>query len=147
MKSTRYIISFTVLSLLLSGCATKTQTGALAGGALGAGAGALIGGGQGALIGGAVGVIGGALVGSALDDQDRQNVQRQNPRTLNKIDDGEQLSVYDVISLHKAGISDEKIIDLIQKTNSHFVMNTYKIEKLKKAGVSDTVINYMINNT
>ena len=130
---------------LITGCETKTQTGALVGGGLGAGTGALIGGGQGALIGGAVGVIGGALVGSALDDQDRDNVQQENSRTLKRIDNGEQLSVHDVISLHKAGVSDSKIIELIQKTGSRYNLTTYKIERLRNAGVSDTVINYMMN--
>ncbi|MBP9842275.1 MAG: hypothetical protein KBC64_07645 [Simkaniaceae bacterium] len=135
----------TLSLLLLNGCETKTQTGALVGGGSGAIIGGAVGGGQGALIGGAVGVIGGAVVGSALDDADRQRVEQQNPRTLNRVDNGEELSIHDIIALHASGVSDEKIIELIQKTGSHYTLNTYKIQRLKEAGVSDRVINYMMN--
>lgn len=132
-------------ALLLAACATNTQTGALVGGGTGAVIGGVAGGGQGALIGGAVGVIGGALIGSALDNQERESVQQRNPQTLNRVDNGEQLSIHDIISLHQAGVSDDKIIELIQKTNSRYMLNTYKIDRLKEAGVSDRVINYMLN--
>ncbi len=54
----------TALGLLCSGCATRGETGALAGGALGARAGAII--------GNQVGHTGtGALLGGALRDQRR----------------------------------------------------------------------------
>lgn len=67
------------------GCATKTGTGALVGGAGGAGVGALIGStsgnaGKGALIGGAVGALGGALIGHSMDDQDRKDSRDQDTR-------------------------------------------------------------------
>lgn len=140
-----YVLGVIIAATVITGCETKTQTGALVGGGIGAGTGAIIGGGQGALIGGAVGVIGGALIGSSLDDQDRESVQQQNPRTLKRVDNGEELSVHDIISLHKAGVQDAKIIELIQKTGSRYNLTTYKIERLKNAGVSDTVINYMMN--
>lgn len=139
------ILAVALSAILLTGCETKTGTGALAGGALGAGAGALIGGGQGALIGGAVGAIGGGLVGAALDSQDRKQLNRQNPNTLNRVDRGEQLSVNDIISLHKSGISDRKIMDLIDNTNSHYRLNSYQINRLENAGVSQRVINHMIS--
>ena len=140
----RLCIYIGLTALLMSGCETKAQTGALTGAALGVGTGALIGGGQGALIGGAVGAVGGGLIGAALDDNDRQNVEQENPRTLKRVDNGEQLSINDIISLHNAGVSDSKIIELIQKTNSRYTLNTYKIQRLREAGVSDTVINYMM---
>ena len=131
--------------LILTGCETRTQSGALIGGGSGAIIGGAVGGGQGALIGGAVGVIGGAMIGSALDDADRQRVAEQSPRTLNRVDNGEELSIHDIIALHSSGVSDEKIIELIQKTNSHYTLNTYKIQRMKEAGVSDRVINYMMS--
>ena len=139
------IITVALTIGLLTGCETKTGTGALAGGALGAGAGALIGGGQGALIGGAIGAIGGGLVGAGLDAQDRKQIDRQNPKTLNRVDKGDQLSVNDIVSLHKADISDNKIMDLIDNTNSYYRLNTYEINRLENAGVSQRVINHMIN--
>lgn len=140
----RLFVTGAVALTLLSGCTSKTASGALIGGGLGAGTGALIGGGQGALIGGAIGVIGGGLIGAALDEQDAENVRRENPRTYDRIDNGEQLSVNDIISLHRADISDEKIIDLIDKTGSYYHLTTYQIDRLRRAGVSERVINYMM---
>ncbi|MCI5051619.1 MAG: hypothetical protein MRY21_00605 [Simkaniaceae bacterium] len=145
MKNRSIISSLVVCSFLLVGCETKTQTGILAGGVAGAGAGALIGGGQGALIGGAVGVVGGALIGSALDAQDRRYMEEHHPRTLQHIDNGQQLTISDIKSLSQAGISDNKIIELIDKTHSRYNLSSKQVIELQKAGVSQRVINYMLN--
>ncbi|MBI5274190.1 MAG: hypothetical protein HY860_03960 [Chlamydiales bacterium] len=139
------ILSLSMIGILLMGCETKTQTGILAGGGLGAAVGGIAGGGQGALIGGAVGVIGGALIGSALDAQDRETMERQHPQTLDRIDNNQQLSYDDVIKMSKSGLSDDTIIGMIQKTNSHYKMTTDKVQELENAGVSQKVINYMIS--
>jgi len=140
------IYSAIILSFLLVSCESKTGTGALVGGGLGAGAGALIGGGKGALIGGAVGIVGGAIVGHLLEEDERDRVQQNSPKTLNKLDNGEQLSVDDVISLHKSGISDKKIKELISKTQSRYNLNTHAIKKLERAGVSSDVIDFMMKS-
>jgi outer membrane lipoprotein SlyB len=142
--------SFLILSLaalLFAGCESKTATGALAGGALGAGVGGIAGGGKGALIGGAAGVIAGGLIGAALDDRDARNLNRESPQTYQRVDNGEQLNVTDIINMNRAGIDDDKIIELIQKTSSHFTLNSYQINQLRNAGVSERVINYMMYNT
>ncbi len=71
--------------IFLSGCQTKSQTGALVGGATGAGIGALVGDTKGALIGGALGAGGGYLVGREMDkkDQSREAVSSQQaPDTI-----------------------------------------------------------------
>ncbi len=57
--------------VFLVGCQTKSQTGALVGGASGAGIGALVGDTKGALIGGAIGAGGGYLVGREMEKKDR----------------------------------------------------------------------------
>ncbi len=139
------VLTLAVLSSFLFGCETKTQTGALTGAALGVGAGALIGGGEGALIGGAVGAVGGALIGAALDDSDRKALQAQSPRTLRKVDRGEQLSTKDVEQMSQAGIRDEVIIKQINATQSEFHLTTADIIDLKNAGVSQRVIDAMIS--
>ena len=64
------------------GCAARTQTGLLVGGAGGAGVGAAIGSasgnaGKGALIGGAIGLIGGGLIGHAADKSDEAEAEQQ----------------------------------------------------------------------
>jgi len=142
--------SILVLALgatLIVGCESKTGTGVLVGGASGAAIGGIIGGGQGALIGGAAGVIAGGLIGAYLDNQESKNLKSESPQTYRRVDNGEKLSVNDVINLSKANVADDKIINLIQKTNSHYTLNSYQIDKLRDAGVSERVINYMMYNT
>jgi len=140
----KIVISTTALALLLISCSSKAGTGALAGGAIGAGAGALIGGGQGALIGGAVGVVGGAIIGAALDESDRNNLEKNSPNTLKKIDRGEQLSLTDIKNMEKNGIKDDVIISQIQATKSTYYLTSNQIIDLKNSGVSQKVINFMI---
>ena len=127
------------------GCENKAGTGALVGAGGGAVTGALIShNASGALIGGAAGAVGGAIIGAALESSDRDSLQKQSPRTLNKIDNKEQLSVDDVKKMSKAGLSDNVIISQIQATNSVFYLSTADIIDLKNAGVSQRVIDYMI---
>ena len=71
-------------ALMLAGCETKAQEGALIGGGLGAGAGAIIGStsghaGGGALIGGAVGAASGAIIGDQSDQRKRHQAPPPPP--------------------------------------------------------------------
>ncbi|MBF5059436.1 glycine zipper domain-containing protein [Candidatus Neptunochlamydia vexilliferae] len=134
-------------ALLIAGCESNTGTGVLVGGVGGAAIGGIAGGGTGAVIGAASGVIVGGLIGAYLDNQEQKNLKEQSPQTYRRVDNGEKLSVNDVINLSKADIDDDKIIGLIQKTNSHYTLNGYQIDKLRDAGVSERVINYMMYNT
>ncbi|MCH9630127.1 MAG: hypothetical protein S4CHLAM37_01200 [Chlamydiia bacterium] len=143
-KSKPVIFAIVIGAIALTSCESKTGTGALVGGGVGAGAGALIGGGKGALIGGAVGVVGGAIVGHLLSEDEHKEVQKQNPRTAQRVERGEPLSVNDIISLHKSGLGDRKIMDLIDKTGSTYELSTSNVHRLERAGVSDRVINYMM---
>jgi hypothetical protein len=139
------ITSAIVCSLLLCGCETKTESGALVGTGIGVGAGALIGGWQGALIGGAVGAVGGTLVGVSLDQADRDALAT-HPETLNKLDKGYPLTPSDIKSMSKAGLQDNVIISQIQATSSRFHLTTADIIDLKNSGVSQTVITAMIQS-
>lgn len=145
MKKKSFLLAIALCGLAFASCESKAGTGALAGGAVGVGAGAAIGGPTGAVIGGAVGATSGAVIGAMLDDSERRSVEEQNPRTLRHIDRGEQLTVNDVIALHKAGIDDRKIMDLIDKTNSTYSLSASSIHRLERAGVSDRIINYMMS--
>lgn len=147
MKKTSPILILTLAGLLFFGCESKAGTGALAGGALGVGVGALAGGGTGAVIGAGAGAIVGGLIGASLDAQEQRTLKHQSPQTYRRIDQGERLSVNDIIHLSEADVSDKKIIDLIQKTHSHFRLNSYQIDKLRDAHVSENVINHMMYNT
>ena len=134
-------------AMLLAGCESKTGTGVLVGGGSGAAIGGIAGGGKGALIGGAAGVIAGGLIGAYLDNQDQKNLKEESSQTYRRVDNGEKLSVNDIIHLSKSNIDDDKISSLIQKTESRYTLNNYQIDKLRDAGVSERVINYMIYNT
>lgn len=141
------ILVLVIGTTLITGCESKTGTGVLVGGASGAAIGGIVGGGQGALIGGAAGVIVGGLIGAYLDNQEAKNLKEQSPQTYRRVDNGEKLSVNDIINLSKANVDDDKVINLIQKTDSHYMLNSYQIDKLRDAGVSEKVITYMMYNT
>ena len=143
-KKKSAVIAIALCALAFTSCESKTGTGALVGGGVGAGTGALIGGGSGAAIGGAVGVVGGAIVGHLLSEDEQKKVRHENPRTAKRVSMGEQLSVNDIIALHKSGLGDRKIMDLIDRTSSVYELSTSEIHRLERAGVSDRVINYMI---
>ena len=140
----RFATGILVLSIVLTGCESKAGTGALVGAGVGAGAGALIGGGTGALIGGAAGAVGGAVIGAALDQSDRERINRSSPQTMKKIDSKEQLSLKDIEKMSNARISDDKIIGAIQSTGSTYNLSSGDIAELKGAGVSQRVIDYML---
>lgn len=129
----------------MTGCENKAETGALVGAGVGVGAGALIGHSAGAaLIGGAAGAVGGALIGAALDSSDRNKIQQQSPQTMNRINNGEQLSISDIEKMSQAGISDDKIVGVIQSTGSVYHLSASDVEELQNAGVSQRVIDYML---
>lgn len=147
MKAKSSILILALGVALISGCESNTGTGVLVGGGSGALIGGLAGGGTGALIGAAAGVVAGGLIGAYLDNQEQKDLKEQSPQTYRRVDNGEKLSVNDVINLSKARIDDDKVIGLIQKTNSHYTLNSYQIDKLRDAGVSERVINYMMYKT
>lgn len=147
----RRCIMRTFLALALVGaglmsCENKAETGALAGAGIGALSGGLIAGNAtGAVIGGAIGAVGGGLIGYALDQQDRENLQRESPQTLQRVDQGQPLSVQDIKAMSRAGIKDEVIMSQIDSSGTVYHLSTEDIIDLKNAGVSQNVIDYMIN--
>ena len=145
--SNKVLVLVAASSLLTASCQSKAGTGALVGTGVGVGVGAIVGGPQGAIIGGASGAIVGGLIGAYLDESDQSKLKEQSPRTYRKLDDGDRLNVNDVINLHRADIKADKIIDLIDKTDSHFVLNKYQIDKMRQAGVPEKVIHYMMYDT
>ena len=142
--------------VLAVGCETpeggpdRTATGALTGGALGAGTGAIIGSqsghaGEGALIGGALGALTGGIIGNAMDQQQREMLERQSPQKMQRVEQGQPLGLADIKALTKADISDEVIISQIRNSRVVYRLTTAEIIDLKDAGVSEKVIDFMIN--
>jgi len=145
-----------VVTVALSGCYTpegqpdRTAGGALTGGALGAGTGAIIGSasghaGEGALIGGLLGALTGGVIGNAMDEQQREILARQSPRTMERIEQGQPLGLADIKALAQAGLSDEVIISQIRSSRAIYHLSTAEIIDLKDSGVSQRVIDFMIN--
>lgn len=100
--------------------------------------------GTGAWVGSSIGAATGAIIGVSLDESDRSSLEKQSPRTLKKIDNGEQLSTDDIKKMTRAGISDDVIISQIAATQSVFYLSSADIVDLKKSGVSQRVINNMV---
>jgi hypothetical protein len=143
MRATHFILG--MVTIIATSCENKAETGALVGAGVGIGAGALISPTPaGVLIGGAVGAVGGALIGAALDSSDRAALQRESPRTMNKVDRGEQLSMKDVEKMSQAGLSDDKIIGAIHSTGSVYHLSSSEVQELKDNGVSQRVIDFML---
>ncbi len=140
----RFSIFFS--ALVLTSCASNTGTGVISGGVIGASAGGIAGGGRGALIGGAAGVIAGGLIGAALDEQDRRVMERSSPRTVDRMDRGEPLTINDVIKLSQSGVSDDTMMSYMRNTESSYALSQAQIRRLQDAGVSQRVINFMVDS-
>ena len=149
-----------VASLLacgVAGCQTKTQTGLLAGGAGGAAVGAAIGSaqgnaGKGALIGGAVGLIGGGLIGGAMDgadEKERRAREEEARETRRYASDApaapsrNRPTQDDVVAWSREGLSEEVIIDRIERSDAVFRLTAADEDNLADRGVSETVIRAM----
>ena len=137
------LISILFSFIAFAGCSTNTGTGVLSGGALGAGIGGIAGGGAGALIGSAAGIVVGGLVGAVLDQQDRKVMEKSSPRTVDRMDRGEPLTLNDVIKLSQGGVSDDTIIFYLRDSKSTYTLSQTQIRRLQDAGVSQRVINFM----
>ena len=157
MKTLRITSLAMAAAVLAGGCTTpsgqpdRTATGALAGGMIGAGTGALIGNAaghhtaEGAAIGGILGLVTGAVIGNSMDQQQRAALSRQNPQTLQRVEQGQPLGLADIKALAKAGVSDEVILSQIRNSHTAYRLTTAEILDLKEAGVSEKVIDFMIN--
>jgi uncharacterized protein YcfJ len=141
------LITSVVMILILGSCASNTGTGVIAGGALGAGAGGIAAGGNGALIGGAAGILAGGLIGAGLDEQDRRVMERSSPRTVDRMDRTEPLTINDVIKLSQSGVSDETIVKYMRESNSSYTLSQAQIRRLRDSAVSQRVIDYMIETS
>ena len=80
-----------------------------------------------------------------MDEAQEAQLRAQAPQTLERIEQGQPLTVADVQSLVKAGISDDLIISQIRNSRTVYYLTASDIIALKNAGVSEKVINFMIN--
>jgi len=155
MKHLIWFFAAAVMAVSLTGCVNPdgsqnyTGSGMMTGGAVGAVSGAAIGGeahgGQDALIGAAIGAVAGGLIGNSMDREQQARLQAQAPQTYARMDQGQPLSLADVKSLARAGVSEDVIISQIEATHTVFRLSAADIIDLRDAGVPDKVVNFMIN--
>jgi hypothetical protein len=152
MKRYGYLLVVAVVGISVTGCMSPqgrpdyTASGALAGGATGAIVGSMARHpGPGALVGGAVGAVVGGLIGHGMDQTQEAQLRAQAPQTLQRVEQSEPLTVVDVKSLVKAGISDDLVISQIRNSRTVYHLNTADIIDLNNAGVSEKIIDFMIN--
>lgn len=141
---------------------SKGTQGAVAGGVGGAAVGALLADENnralGAVIGGALGAGGGYLVGHSMENNDdnsnnnNNNAQTQdpNPSEITKADvansdtadldhDG-NVTVAELVAMDQAGLSDQEIINRLQRTNVVFHLTPQQKQMLIDRGISQNVV-------
>ncbi len=142
----------------------KKSQGAVIGGIGGALAGAAVAGGDdrgvGALIGAVVGAGGGYLIGTKVDDKDKDDAKKReealqaskkaeaNPasadaareaKTADVNDDG-FVTLDEVVAMEQAGISDKDMVNRLERTQQYFALTEEQEGFLRERGVNDTVI-------
>jgi hypothetical protein len=170
MKTLRLMLVILIPVFLISllGCSqlpgTRSQQGAVIGGAGGAAAGALIGGSEhrllGTLIGGALGATGGYLVGAQTDkikNNDTsaaqtavQNAQTtpatvaevRNSNTADLNHDG-FVTTDEVIAMSKAGLTDQQMFQRLRATGQVFELTQAQQQYLINQGVPAAVVDQM----
>ncbi len=80
-----------------------------------------------------------------LDDQDKKIMNKISPRTVERMDRGEPLTINDIIKLSQGGISDDTIIRYIKETKTTYNLSQAQINRLQEAGASQRVVNFMID--
>lgn len=78
-----------------------------------------------------------------LTPNDLQRLKRNYPKTLEKIEKYQNLTIQDVINLTKAGVADDVISYEIRVTRSAFFLTPEDERELQQAGVSRKVIRAM----
>jgi hypothetical protein len=150
VRHSLFPLSMCLLSVaILCGCQSpyKSDQGALTGGLLGAGTGAIVGSAlhnplAGAAIGAGVGTVSGAAIGSAMDEQDAQN-RAMIAQQLGRQIPANPVTTNDVLSMTRAGVNEELIVNHIHTHGLAAPLQTQDIIALQQQGVSPRVIATM----
>jgi hypothetical protein len=143
-KNMKTYLLTTLTLIATTSCASNTGTGVIAASTFGATIGSISANREGALIGGAIGVVTGALVGHSLDVQDRRVMQKASPRTVDRMEKGEPLTISDVIKLSQNGVSDAAIIEYMDDCQTEYQLTQTQVRRLESTGVSQRVIEHML---
>ena len=90
------------------------------------------------------------LTACGLSEQQKADyaaVQRSgvNSATYDKMVHGDDLSLYDVKALARAGVSEGVILRYMRNQGTIYVLNAGDVDGLLKAGVSKSVVDYMMS--
>lgn len=134
-----------IICLLLAGCQTKTGSRAVSSSKIGSYAGEVFKNKECAAVG-SDGTLSGGLIGPALDEQDKKIMENTSPRTLDRMDRGEPITISDIIKLSQGGVNDEIIIRYIHSAKTTYHLTQAQIRRLRQGGVSQRVIKYIFDN-
>jgi len=71
-------------------------------------------------------------------------IEKSSPRTVDRIDKGDPLTINDVIKLCQGGVSDDAIITYMKNTESSYNLSQTQIRRLQNSGAGERVITFMI---
>ncbi len=138
-----------LVALFQTGCRSPyhADRGAFWGGLLGAGTGAIVGNqsgnsAEGALVGGAVGALAGTVIGSSMDEMEARNRVRIEQRLGRRVRPG-AVTIDSVISMSKAGVEDELIINHIHSRGMAAPLTGPDLILLEQQEVSTRVVAAM----
>ena len=89
------------------------------------------------------------LTACGLSDSQRADyasVQRSGVSSAiyDKMIHGDALSLYDIKSLSRAGVSDAVILRYLRDRGTIYTLNSDDVSGLRKAGVSQSIVDYML---
>jgi hypothetical protein len=125
-----------LFAIFTASCSSSTATGTFTAGGLGTGV----------LIGSAAGIVASGSMEAALDEQERKVMERSSPRTVNRMDRGDSLTLNDIIKLSQSGVTDDTIIKYLTDSGSTYHLTQPQVKRLQEGGVSQRVINFMIQS-
>jgi hypothetical protein len=128
-------------AVFLTGCATNTETGALAGGGIGALTGAVIGGAfHRPGLGAAVGAVAGAGTGAAIGHAEDKKEAREQAQAVAASAQAQQDGLTDIAKMAQQKVPDDIIINKIRTSPTVYNLTADQITWLRGYGVSDAVI-------
>jgi hypothetical protein len=92
------------------------------------------------------------LTACGLSEQqkaDYASVQRSgvNSAVYDKMVHGDNLSLYDLKALSRAGVSDAVILRYLRNQGTTYFLSSDDVTSLRKAGVSQSVVDYMLQSS
>lgn len=79
----------------------------------------------------------------SLDLEEQKVLQVMSPRTLQRIQKKESLTISDIIKLCQSGVPDRRVIEYIRLTHSTYPLTRMQERRLIENGVSQTVLSAM----